>query len=137
MNSNKFFLGGIVGGIVYFILGYLFYGLLLKSFFDQNGMPTDMSKMVWWAMIVANLIMGFLFSYILGKAKVSSMGSGAGIGFVVGLLMALGYDLMMYATGGTMSSFKVIAVDAITAAVMSAIVGAAIGWVYGMKKTSA
>lgn len=117
MNSNKFFLGGIVGGIVYFILGYLFYGLLLKSFFDQNGMPTDMSKMVWWAMIVANLIMGFLFSYILGKAKVSSMGSGAGIGFVVGLLMALGYDLMMYATGGTMSSFKVIAVDAITAAV--------------------
>ncbi len=137
MNSNKFFTGGIVGGVVYFVLGYLFYGLLLKNFFANNGMAVDMSKMVWWAMIVANLVFGFLISYIIGKANVSSMGSGAGIGFVVGLLMAVSFDLMMYATGGGTGSLKAIAVDSITAAVMSAIAGAAVGWVYGMNKKPA
>lgn len=137
MNSNKFFLGGIVGGVVYFLLGYLFYGLLLKSFFDANATPTDMSKMIWWALIVGNLLVGFLLSYIIGKANASSMGSAAGIGFVVGLLMALSFDLMMYAMGSGMGNMKAIAVDAITAAVMSTIAGAAIGWVYGMGKKSA
>jgi hypothetical protein len=137
MNSSKFFLGGIVGGIVYFFLGYLFYGLLLKSFFDANATPTDMGKMIWWALIVGNLLMGFLLSYIIGKANAASMGSGAGIGFVVGLLMGFSFDLMMYSMGNGMSNLKAIGVDAITAAVISAIAGAAIGWVYGMGKKSA
>src|SRR5574338_258604 len=126
MNSNKFFLGGIVGGVVYFVLGYLFYGLLLKSFFDANATPVDMSKMVWWALIVANLLAGFLFSYIIGKANATGMGSAAGIGFVAGLLMALSFDLMSYSMGNGMANLKAIAVDAITGAVMSAIAGAAI-----------
>lgn len=136
MNPSKFFLGGIVGGVVYFVFGYLFYGLLLKSFFDTNATPTDMSKMIWWALIVGNLVMGFLLSYIIGKANASSMGSAAGIGFVIGLLMALSFDLMMYAMASGMGNLKAIAVDAITAAVMSAIAGAAIGWIYGAGKKS-
>jgi len=37
MNSQKFLVGGIVAGILFFLLGYVFYGLLLKSFFDENG----------------------------------------------------------------------------------------------------
>lgn len=137
MNSNKFLLGGIVGGVVYFVLGYLFYGLLLKSFFDANATPTDMSKIIWWALIVANLLFGFLFSYIIGKAKAASIGAAAGIGFVVGLLMALSTDLLQYSMSMNTTSFKVIAVDALTTAVMSAIAGAVIGWVYGMGKKPA
>lgn len=136
MNSNKFFLGGIVGGVVYFFLGYLFFGLLLKSFFDANATPTDMSKIIWWALIVANLLYGFLFSYIIGKAKAYSIGSAAGIGFVVGLLIALSNDLLQYSMSSSMGSFKVIAVDALTTAVMAAIAGAAIGWVYASGKKS-
>lgn len=138
MNSNKFLLGGIVGGVVYFLLGYLFYGLLFKSFFDSNATtPIDMSKMVWWALIVGNLVFGLLLAYIIGKAKISSMGGGAGFGFVAGLLMALSFDLIMYATGGGATSLKAIAADSIITAVMSAVVGAAVVWVNGMGKKSA
>lgn len=137
MNSNKFLIGGIAGGVVNFFLGYLFYGLLLKKFFADNGMSVNMDTIVWWALIVANLVTGFLFSYIIGKANVSSAGGGAGVGFVVGLLFALSLDLMMYSFGQGMKEFKGIAADILTSAVISAIVGAVVGWAYGMGKKAA
>ena len=133
MNSQKFIVGGIVGGILYFLLGYVLYGLLLKSFFDSNGMAVNMDNMVWWAMIVGNLAGGFLLSYILSKGNVSTAGGGAGTGFIVGLLMSLSFDLMMYGVGKGMS-LKGIAADVVAAAVMTAVVGAVVGWVLGMSK---
>ncbi len=30
-------MGGIAGGIVFFFLGYLFYGTLFSDFFSKNG----------------------------------------------------------------------------------------------------
>jgi len=133
MNSQKFIVGGIVGGILYFLLGYVFYGLLLKSFFDSNGMAVNMDNMVWWAMIVGNFAGGFLLSYILSKGNVSAAGAGAGTGFVVGLLMSLSFDLMMYGVGKGMS-LKGIAADVAIAAVMTAIIGSVIAYVLGMSK---
>jgi hypothetical protein len=134
MNSQKFIVGGIVGGILYFLLGYVFYGLLLKSFFDSNGMVVNMEAIVWWAMIVGNLAAGFLLAYILSKANVSTAGGGAGVGFIVGLLMSLSFDLMMYAIGHGMTEMKAIAADVAVSAVITAVAGAAIGWVLGMSK---
>jgi len=133
MNSQKFLVGGIVAGILFFLLGYVFYGLLLKSFFDENGMVADMDKMIWWAMIVGNLAGGFLLAYILGKSKVSTLGGGAATGFVVGLLMSLSFDLVMYGIGHGMTT-KGIAGDVAVSAVMSAIVGSVVGVILGSGK---
>jgi hypothetical protein len=33
MNVKNFIIGGIVGGIVNFLLGWIIYGMLLKDFF--------------------------------------------------------------------------------------------------------
>ena len=137
MNSNKFLVGGIVGGVVYFVLGYVFYGLLLKNFFAESGMPTNMDNMIWWALIAGNLAAGFLFAYILGKANVSTAGGGAGVGLVVGLLISLSFDLIMYATGQGMKELKFIAADIAASTVMSVIVGSVVGWYYGMGKKAA
>ena len=133
MNLQKTIVGGIVAGILYFLLGYVFYGLLLKDFFATNGMAVDMDAMVWWALIVGNLAGGLLLAYILGKAGASTAAAGAGIGFVVGLLMSLSWDLIMYATGHGMSTTG-IAADVAVSAVMSAIVGAVVAAVMGMGK---
>jgi ABC-type anion transport system duplicated permease subunit len=133
MNSQKFVVGGIVGGVLYFLLGYVFYGLLLKSFMESNGMAVNMDTITWWAMVVGNLAGGFLLAYILSKAGVTTAGGGAGTGFIVGLLMSLSTDLIMYGVGHGLT-LKGIAGDVAAAAVMSAIVGALVGWVLGMSK---
>ena len=136
MNSQKFIVGGVVGGIVYFVLGWVTYGMLLKDFMSSNVATGTMradADLIWWALIVGNLAMGFLLAYVIGKGNVSA-GSGAGVGFTLGLLVCLGYDLISYATSTTVNSLKVIAADVAATAVMSAIVGGIVGWVMGMSK---
>jgi len=137
MNSQKFIVGGIVGGIAYFILGWVIYGMLLKDFMSSNSSANLMradSDMIWWALIVGNLAMGFLLAYVISKGSSVSIGGGAGTGFVLGLLVSLGYDLIMYATTTSMTSLKGVSADVATSAVMSAIVGAVVGWAMSMSK---
>ncbi|HEY1871530.1 MAG TPA: hypothetical protein VGG71_10755 [Chitinophagaceae bacterium] len=133
MNS-KFFVGGIVGGIVYLLLGWVIYGMLLKGFMTSNGATMKSnSDMVWWALIVGNFAFGFLLAYVIGKGSASA-GSGAGVGFVLGLLVPLGMDLIGYATSTTAVSLKLIAADVAASVVLSAITGVVVGAVMGMSK---
>ena len=135
MNSQKFVVGGLVGGIVNFLLGWVFFGMLLKSFMTDNNvaMRPD-SEMIWWALIVGNLCVGFLLAYVIGKGGSASAGRGAGTGFVVGLLVSLGTDLISYATSPASNSLKVIAATVAAVTVMTTISGAVAGAVMGMSK---
>jgi hypothetical protein len=134
MKSSKFFAGGILASVLYFFLGYLLYGLLFKNFFDQNGMAVDMHKFVWWAMIVSNLAAGFIVAYILSLAGVSTVGRGFVISLIVGALVQISFDMAMYGTAQSAMDSSAIAVDIILSAIMAAIAGGAVGWVYGSGK---
>ncbi len=134
MKSSKFLAGGIVAAVIYFLLGYLLYGVLFKSFFDQNGMAADMSKFTWWAMILSTVAVGFLIAYVLSVAGVTTMGKGFAIGFVIGLLMELSIDFGMYGMGQSMMDSGAIAVDVVLTAIISGLAGLAIGMVYGAGK---
>jgi hypothetical protein len=136
MNSQKFIVGGIVGGIVFFLLGWLVYGMLLKDFMANNlsnAMRAD-ADTIWWALVLGQLAGGFLLAYVIGKAGATSAGAGAGVGFIVGLLVCLSYDLTMYGVSTTIASLKGLAADVAISAVISAIVGGAVGWAMGMSK---
>ncbi len=138
MNSQKFVVGGLAGGIVYFLLGWLIYGMLLKDFMTNNmwaagSMRAD-ADTIWWALIVGQLAGGFFLAYVLGKANANSAGSGAGIGFILGLLVCLSFDLTMYGVSTTVTSLKGLAADVAASAVISAVAGAVVGWVLGMSK---
>ena len=137
MNTNKFLIGGIIGGIANFLLGWLVWGILLMSFMKEH--TTEAGKavmradenMIWWALILANLMLGFLLSYILNKAGVMSAGTGAAIGAVVGLLMTAAIDLFNYAFMDLSNSATTMVVDVLASTVVTAIVGAIIGWYNG------
>jgi hypothetical protein len=136
MNSQKFILAGIAGGIVYFLLGWLVYGMLLQDYMTENtlaGVMRDEKEMIWWALILGNLASGFVLAYVIGKGGASA-GSGAMTGLVVGLLIALSFDLIMYATSKIITNMQFIAIDVIASAVMASIAGAVVGWVYSMGK---
>jgi hypothetical protein len=142
MNTNKFLVGGIIGGVANFLLGWLVWGMLLMNFMTQHcseaskAINRSEDNMIWWAMIVGNLAFGFLMSYILNKAGANSVAKGAGVGAVVGLLSAIGYDCMMYSMMDMMDT-TAIAVDVAASTVVNSIVGGIIGWYLGMGKKAA
>ena len=141
MDTKKFLTGTLVGGIAYFFLGYLIYGMALEGFMASHagtatGVAKSMDEMVWWALIVGNLSWAAMFSYIFVQwANVNSFGAGASAGAIIGLFMALGFDMVMFATSNMMDMTGMLA-DVAAATVMNALAGGAIGAVLGMGSKS-
>jgi hypothetical protein len=138
MDIKKLLTGGIVGGILFFGLGYLIYGNLLVSFMQKHpgtatGVDRAMADIQFLYLVIGNLAMGFLLAYIFVKSNVSSMGSGLVTGGVVGALITVGIDCMMYATTNVLSKTGM-AADVAATTVMCAIVGAIVGMIMGMGK---
>lgn len=140
MNTNKFLIGGIIGGIAYFLIGWVVWGLLLMDFMNEHTTAAGKAvmrgeeNMIWWAVIVANLIWGFLLSYVLVKSNVSSAGGGASTGAVLGLLTSAGINCFNYAFMDISVGYSAIAVDIAASTIVSAVVGAIVGWFLGMGK---
>ena len=136
MNSQKFVIGTLAGGITYFFLGYLIYGMALSSFYTQHslapaGSMKAMSEIVWWALILGNLASGGLLTFIFGKiGSINSFGSGAKVGAGIGFFLSLGMDLIRYATENSFDGTALFA-DVVVGVVMSAIAGGVVGAVLG------
>ena len=141
MDTKKFLTGTLVGGIAFFFLGYLIYGMALMNFMSSHagsatGVQKPMGELTWWALIVGNLASGALLSYIFLKwANVSSFASGATAAAVVGFFASMGFDMVMFATSNLMD-LTAVAVDIIAFTIMNAIAGGIIGAVLGMGKKS-
>jgi uncharacterized membrane protein len=141
MNTNKFLIGGILGGIAYFLLGWLVWGMLLANTMQQNmGTATGVMKaeneMVWWALLVGNIFSGLAFSYAMNKAGVKGFGAGAVFGAVLGLFISAGFDFTMLGTSN-ITTLNGALVDIAASTVVSGIVGGVIGWYLGMDSKSA
>lgn len=139
MDLKKLFMGGIVGGILFFLLGWLIYGMLLMDFMNNHtGAAGNVSRTEpdFLYLAIGNLAMGFLLAYIFVKSNVSSMAGGFITGAVIGLLIAVGYDCMIYATT-TVISKTAMAADVAASTVMTAVVGAVVAMVMGMGKKAA
>ncbi len=135
MSSKKFLIGGLAGGVVFFLLGWLLYGMLLMDFMmehsnSSSGAFRAETEMIWWAMVVGNLALGFLLSYVLNKANVAGAMAGATTGAIVMLLMSTAIDCIMYAQLNLWDTTGMV-VDILVSTVMGAIVGAVIGWLNG------
>jgi hypothetical protein len=139
MNTNKFLIGGIIGGIAYFLLGWLVWGTLLMDFMNSHtsaagkAVMRPEADMIWWALIVANLLWGFVLSFVCAKANVSSAGGGASTGAVLSLLVSAGMNCFNYAMM-PITDTTAMAVDVAASTVVGGIVGAIIGWYMGRGK---
>jgi hypothetical protein len=138
MDTKKFLTGTVVGGITYFILGYLFYGVLLMDFFQSqtgsaSGVSREMDEMVWWALILGNFVFAAFITYIFLKwAHISTFKSGLRAGASIGFLLSLGYNLIYYGTSNMMTLTGALA-DVIVGTVITALLGAVIGAVLHIK----
>jgi hypothetical protein len=137
MNSKNFMTAGIAGGVVCFFLGWLVYGILLADYMTSNapaqmaGMMRSEADMVWWALILGNLLSAFLLSYIFTRVgHVNTPAAGAKTGALIGLFMAGSFDLTMYGTMNMMT-MNCVWVDILASTTIMAIVGAVVAWVVG------
>ncbi|MBK8879480.1 MAG: hypothetical protein IPN74_13305 [Haliscomenobacter sp.] len=140
MSTNKILLAGLAGGVVYFLLGWLIYGMVLASFMNGQSTPEGMAVMrpdegmIFWAMIVGNIAGGMLLAVIFGRwANISTWQTGAMAGAVIAGLMAMSYDFLLYGTTNMMTLTGIL-VDIVVYAVMGAIAGAVVALVLGSGK---
>lgn len=138
MNSKNYFLAGILGGIVYFLLGWLVYGMLLMNYMEENaGLALGVNRvdMLLWSIGLGSLLYGFFLSYIFScVGQVKTAGSGAKTGAWLGFLVAGAIDFTMYGTTN-ISTLNAVAVDILAATVMATITGAVVAWVLGVGST--
>jgi hypothetical protein len=139
MNAKQFTLSTLIGGVVFFVLGYLLYVVLFAGFLEANqGTATGVSKEVanLWVVAIGNLSLAGLLTLILGRwAGISTFGGGVKAGVLIGLLMGLSFDLIMFGTTNIMNFAGMVA-DVVIFAVMTGLTGGAIGWWLGRSKTA-
>jgi hypothetical protein len=138
MSIKKIAIAGIAGGVVYFLLGWLVYGMLLKDYYATHTntcMMRPETDMIWWAMIASCLLYGILFAYIFNRwANITTLSAGLMGGGIISLLVGLSMSLGFYAYTTMYGTMTTIAVDIAVGVVMGAIVGAVVGLVLGKIK---
>src|SRR3989339_1194885 len=100
MKTNKILLGGIIGGVSFFLLGWLIYGVLLMDYLTANYNQCamrPMQEMIWWALVLSNLALGFLLSIVFSWSNTTGIMAGAKVAAITGLLLSLYLDLSFYA----------------------------------------
>lgn len=130
MNTKQWVVGTIAGGIVLFVLGYVFFDLLLGDFYAANsGSATGVMREapVFWAVGVGAIAYTVLVLYALRSQGASvSMASGMKAGAIVGCLIWLCADFTLYGITN-MSNLTVTIVDPLVEIVRGGIMGAVLG----------
>ena len=135
----KILRGTLFGGIAFFFLGWLVWGILLMDYSKANYnqsiyLPED--GMIWWAMIASNLVLALLVTLAMNWARAKTIVDGLKFGAIVGGLYALTTDLGMYSMTNVISNLGAVVVDTLAYAVVTAIVGMVIVLTWGRGKTA-
>ncbi len=138
MDSKKRIMATLAGFVTLFLLGWIFYGMLLVDFFAANsgtatGVMRSDTEMVWWALVVGNVLQAYLLVYIFSKwTNITTFGDGLKAGITIGLILGFGFDLTMYGTTNMMNLTGAL-VDPLVVAGMFGLTGGVIGMVLGRK----
>jgi hypothetical protein len=134
MDTKKFLTGTLAGTVASFIIGYLIFGILLHAYFASNtmeGVGKAAPDIMW--IVCGHISFAAALTYIfLQLGNVKTLMGGLTAGFIIGLLVSLAFDLIMFGTTNISSSIAPVCVDAVAGGVMWGIGGAAIGWVLGL-----
>jgi hypothetical protein len=132
----KLILSTIVVGIVFFLLGWLFYGILFMDYFKEyySHISRSETDMKLWAYAVGGFVQAF-FMYII-YSKGYSGGSPFGEGFKFGMYISLfmGIPYVLYTWGGMPVKYQGVIVDGILMIVMLMIASIITAFIHGKKE---
>jgi hypothetical protein len=133
----KILRGTVFGGISYFLLGLLIWGILLMGYMSANmnqcAARPD-SEMVWWAIILSNFAAALLLTLILNWAKARSLIDGLKYGALFGFLFSAVFDLSSFSMTTMFNNPGPLVVDIIASTVVFTLVGMVIVLTWGKEK---
>ena len=135
----KILKGTVFGGIVYFFLGWLIYGMLMADFSLTNYNQCanrPQAEMIWWALILSNLVYALFLTLMLKWSGASGWMDGLKTGALFGLLFGVTIDLSFYSMTTMFNSIGAMLIDMVVTTVMAAIIGTVIVLVWGKNKTT-
>ena len=130
----KLLRGTVFGGIAFFLLGWLVWGILLMDFSQSNYnqsiyLPED--GMIWWALIVSNLVLALMQTLFMKWGQAKTWMDGVKIGVIFGALYALTTDLGFYSMTTVILNAWAIIVDVLAYAVVTGLTGLVIVLTWG------
>jgi len=127
MNVKNFLVAGIAGGIVNFLLGWVFYGMLFKDIYPEG------EEMNLVFTFLGCLTSGFFVAFIFTKwAGITMPVTGLKAGAIIGFFTSLSMNFFMYSNKAV--NYQNIALDVVISIVIGAIIGAAVALILGKMK---
>ena len=131
MNVKNFIVGGIVGGIVDFLMGWLVYGMLLKETLPKPE-GTGPENMLF--IFLGCMAFGFLISYVFSQGEgISNVSAGIKMAIGIALFMGLSNHFFRHMYENTID-IKMMVIDIVAGLVLATVVGAAVALVNGKMK---
>lgn len=134
----KILRGTVFGGIFYFLLGWLVYGILLMNWFTTHSnqcLNKPQGEMVWWAMIISTLLSALFLTLILDWSRAGRVPDGLIKGAIFGALFTAVYDFSFWSMTTMYSSFIPIIVNIAVSAIVFGLTGIVIVLTWGKNKT--
>ncbi|RIH64700.1 hypothetical protein D1164_13770 [Mariniphaga sediminis] len=132
----KILRGTVFGGIAFFLLGWLVYGILLMDYssanYDQSIYRAD-GEMIWWALIASNLAIALLLTLVLKWSGAKAITDGLKTGAILGFLLSLNINLSFYSMTTMFLHFSGLVVDVLVFTLMMAVIGLIIVSLWGKK----
>lgn len=127
MKTKNFLVSGIVGGIIDFLLGWLFYGIIFVNTFPQPEESANTMIFIFLGCITFGLFVAYIYTK---WAQITTAITGAKAGAIIGLFIGLFYNFFNLAMN-TIITMELAALDVVISMVMTSIIGAVIGVVNG------
>jgi hypothetical protein len=129
----------LAGGLVMFLLGFVFFGFLFADFFRANmvsypGLAKDPPLV--WAIFLFNLAWGWLIAWVVDKTR-GGWAEGAKTGAIVMFLLAVGIDLDFHAFMNLYKGLAPMLLHVLIVTFMGMVAGAVSGLVLGYFNKSA
>jgi len=133
----KILRGTLIGGVAYFLIGWLVYGVLLYNYFSpmtNTCANRPEGEMIWWAMILSNLMIALFLTLLLNWSGTHSITDGLKTGALFGALFTGTIDLSLYSMTTMYKSLLPIVIETVISALVLAILGMIIVLTWGKTK---
>ena len=127
MKTKNFLVSGVAAGVLNFLLGWLFYGILFKNIYPEG----ENMNLVFT--FLGCLTYGLFIAYIFTKwAGITIPITGIKAGAIIGFFTSLSMNLYMYSN--MPANYENMALDVVITSIISAVMGAAIAMINGKIK---